>query len=187
MSHEVSNDELDEWEALAGAATPGPWFERRLDDSYAASLVAVSTAPGSGANERWPDFASGELVAGTLVQFPERYVDVADDRWDENARFIAVSREAVPRLIAEVRRLRAAQKTVEQRHRFGTSTSRMRLSATEAQRATAVAAKPSDWIRHRCRDGYDRCTLMPLSIRLWLSRVGHVAPMRQGHVSSWCL
>jgi len=45
------------------------------------------------------------MVAATLVQQP-CHVDVADERWDENARFIANARQDVPRLIAEIRRLR---------------------------------------------------------------------------------
>ncbi len=69
------------------------------------NLVVVSTAPDTGLAERWPDFDYGEIVAATLVQRP-RYVDAADERWDENAQFIATAREAVPRLVAEIRRLR---------------------------------------------------------------------------------
>ncbi|MEV0319825.1 hypothetical protein ACIBKX_17005 [Streptomyces sp. NPDC050658] len=92
-------------EEIAAAATPGPWHVRQLDDDHAMSLVAVSTAPESGRGERWPDFDHGEIVAATLVQSP-RYADTADARWDENARFIARAREDVPRLVAEIRRLR---------------------------------------------------------------------------------
>ncbi|MGI8328666.1 hypothetical protein ACRYCC_01805 [Actinomadura scrupuli] len=44
-------------------------------------------------------------MAATLVQHP-RYVDVADERWDENAHFIANARQDIPRLIAEIKRLR---------------------------------------------------------------------------------
>lgn len=70
------------------------------------NLVAISTTPDNGRGERRPDFDHGEIVAATLVQEP-RYVDVADERWDENAQFIASARHAVPRMIAEIRRLRA--------------------------------------------------------------------------------
>lgn len=47
----------------------------------------------------------GQIVAVTLLQWP-RLADVDDGRWDENTRFIAHVREDVPRLIAEIRRLR---------------------------------------------------------------------------------
>ncbi|MCX3064240.1 hypothetical protein [Streptomyces beihaiensis] len=102
----VTDEELDELDELAQAATPGPWFVRHLDDEHAMNLVAVSTMPDTGLGERWPHFDHRETVAATLVQSP-RYVDTADERWDENARFIAAAREAVPRLLAEIRRLRA--------------------------------------------------------------------------------
>ncbi|MDI3408815.1 hypothetical protein [Streptomyces cavernicola] len=46
-----------------------------------------------------------DIVATTLVRQP-RHADAADERWDENARFIAAAREDVPALVAEVRRLR---------------------------------------------------------------------------------
>ncbi|MFF7679061.1 hypothetical protein [Actinacidiphila glaucinigra] len=101
----LSDQELDDLEELAHAATPGPWFVRFLDDDHAMNLVAVSTVPDNGASERWPRFDHQEIVAATLVQQP-RYVDIADERWDENARFIAAARESVPRLVDEIRRLR---------------------------------------------------------------------------------
>ncbi|MGP8303327.1 hypothetical protein ACTPOK_36455 [Streptomyces inhibens] len=92
-------------EELAGAATPGPWHVRQLDDDFAISLVAISTVPDTGAGERWPDFDHRQIVAAALVQQP-RHVDVVDERCDENANFIADARQDIPRLIAEIRRLR---------------------------------------------------------------------------------
>ncbi|GAA4582506.1 hypothetical protein GCM10023194_17420 [Planotetraspora phitsanulokensis] len=62
---------------------------------------------------RWPDYDHYEIVAATLIQHP-RYVDVADERWDENAQFIAEARHEVPRLIAEIRRLRELLATADQ-------------------------------------------------------------------------
>jgi hypothetical protein len=104
----MSDDDISEIEQRVAATTPGPWHLRQLDDENAMNLIAVSTAPDTGLGERWPEFDHGELVAATLVQQP-RYVDVHDERWDENADFIAHARTDVPRLIAEVRRLRADQ------------------------------------------------------------------------------
>lgn len=101
----ITNEELDEIEERANAATPGPWHVRRLDDEDAMNLVAISTIPDTGLGERWPEFHHDQIVAATLVQQP-RYVDIADDRWDENARFIASARQDIPRLVAEIRRLR---------------------------------------------------------------------------------
>ena len=103
--NELTDAELHEIEQRAAAATPGPWFVRRLDDDDAQSLVAVSTTPDTGQGERWPEFDHGEIVAATLIQ-QSRYVDIADQRWDENAAFIAHAREDIPRLLDKIRRLR---------------------------------------------------------------------------------
>ncbi|WP_405537713.1 hypothetical protein OG787_33560 [Streptomyces sp. NBC_00075] len=104
-SKPFGEEELQLIEERSDSATPGPWFVRQLDDREAMSLVAVSTVPDTGLGERWPDFPSAQMVALTLVQDP-RYADVSDELWDENARFIAHARQDVPRLVAEVRRLR---------------------------------------------------------------------------------
>ncbi|TKK78763.1 hypothetical protein FDA94_37135 [Herbidospora galbida] len=101
----MTDEELAAIEELVDATTPGPWYVRDLDDEYAMCLVAVGTTPATGRGERRPHFDHHEIVAATLVQQP-RYADVADGRWDENALFIAEARQHVPRLIAEVRRLR---------------------------------------------------------------------------------
>lgn len=101
----LTDDALAAIEERASAATPGRWYVRQLDDDHAMGLVAVSTVPDTGLGERWPEFEHSELVAATLVQHP-RYVDGADERWDENAHFIAHARDDVPRLVAEIRRLR---------------------------------------------------------------------------------
>lgn len=45
----------------------------------------MSTSPETGRGERWPDFDAGGIVAATLLQFPNRYVQCTDARWDENA------------------------------------------------------------------------------------------------------
>jgi hypothetical protein len=102
----LSDDDLAAIEQRAEAATPGPWHVRFLDDDHAANLVAVATTPDTGRGERWPDFAAGDLIAATLVQFPNRYIDCSDGHWDENATFIAHARQDIPRLLAEIRYLR---------------------------------------------------------------------------------
>ena len=89
----------------AEVATPAPWHVRHLDDTHATSLVAISTTPDTGHGERWPEFEHGEIVAATLIQNP-RYVDVRDQKWDENAAFIAHARQDLPRLLGEITRLR---------------------------------------------------------------------------------
>lgn len=80
----MTNDELDRLEALAGAATAGPWAARpdrcgvfhTVDDARGCSVLDWHDGP----NE--PTF-----------------------RMQADAEFIAAAREAVPALVAEVRRL----------------------------------------------------------------------------------
>jgi len=103
---DLSDDELSALESLAERATPGPWFVRQLDDSNAMSFIAVGTTPPDDTRPRWPHFDGSSLIAATLVQEP-RYVDIADGRWEENARFIASVRSALPRLLAELKRRRS--------------------------------------------------------------------------------
>jgi hypothetical protein len=101
----MTDAELAAIQERSDAATAGPWFVRDLDDDKAMSLVAISTVEDTGLGERWPSFDHGQIIAATLVQSP-RYVDIDDERWDENARFLAHARQDIPRLIAEIRRLR---------------------------------------------------------------------------------
>lgn len=86
---EITQEQLDQWRALADAATPGPWF-------------AISEFTGEG----------GEINGGTVVNGPytpehgSPTVAVCPD--DDNAEFIIAAREAVAALIREVERLRIA-------------------------------------------------------------------------------
>ncbi len=104
-SGSLSDHELSSIEARINATTPGPWYFHLLDDDWAMNLVAISTIPDEEHVGDRANFDPGTVIAATLVQHP-RYVCGADERWDENARFIAAARTDVPRLIAEVRRLR---------------------------------------------------------------------------------
>lgn len=101
----ISEDDLNNLEELVSATTPGPWFVRYLDDRSAMNLIAISTKEDTGQGERWPQYDCAEIVAATLIQDPD-YVHSADGLWIDNAEFIARARSDVPRLIAEIRRLR---------------------------------------------------------------------------------
>jgi len=105
VTEPLIDEDLAAVEHRVRVASPGPWHVRHLDDDHAMSFTAVSTRPDTGKGERWPEFEHGEIVAATLVQQP-RYVDLDDERGDENADFIAQDREDIPCLIAEIRRLR---------------------------------------------------------------------------------
>jgi uncharacterized Zn finger protein (UPF0148 family) len=77
----VTEDELTQFEALAKAATPGPWETRRDGE------VFLQT-------ER-----DGRHWVGNIYN-------------DSDQRFVAAARDAVPALVAKVRRLRATQCSV---------------------------------------------------------------------------
>jgi hypothetical protein len=105
-SNFLDEHEIERIEGLAGAATPGPWFVRQLDDNRFMSMVAVSVIPESGSGDSANALDGEKNVALTLVQDPQ-YAVISDDLWDENAAFIASARTDVPRLVAEIRRLRS--------------------------------------------------------------------------------
>lgn len=81
----MTDDELNRLEALASAATPGPW---RYEDSYDPCVITES----------------GQYIAQT--SYDQQSVSRGDRDYHVAAHFIAASRDAVPALIAEVRRLR---------------------------------------------------------------------------------
>ena len=85
----LSEAQLAEWERLAQAATPGPWYT--VDGVY-------PVAEGKG-----PLLERGPVsdIDGEQVYLMPRF------RRPEDAWFVVRCRQAVPRLLAEVRRLRA--------------------------------------------------------------------------------
>lgn len=108
MQHPLTEASLQEMEEFCDAATPGPWHVRVLDDRNAMSLIALSTHSDTGKAERWPHFNHEEMITATLIQEP-RYIDGRDEKWEENAAFIAMARTAIPQLISEIRALRETQ------------------------------------------------------------------------------
>lgn len=90
----MTNDELDRLDALAAAATRGPWKAAGLPSPrwiHTPSYVALAEALESRTR------AEGKLDA------------------EANAAFIAAARDAVPALVAEVRRLRGALHQIARR------------------------------------------------------------------------
>ena len=97
-------------EARASAATAGPWFVETVDDYSASSMQLVTSERiprQTNAYPRWGRDWEGEVVvAATLVQSPVPYVVHDDQLSYPDAIFISSARSDVPRLVAEVRRLR---------------------------------------------------------------------------------
>lgn len=99
--------DLARWEALAEAATPGPWAVQHVDDAYAMNATYVGTGAGAGADLLAGRAAYGQVIAITLLQEP-RLACHESARWDEDAAFIVAARAAVPALVALVRDLARA-------------------------------------------------------------------------------
>jgi hypothetical protein len=83
----ITREELDKWKKLAEAATAGPWKWHGITQFTDYFVAGDVTIPVSERAER----ACGRY---------SHRMDV------ENAEFIAAARDAVPRLVAEVERLR---------------------------------------------------------------------------------
>ena len=91
MPERVTDADLVRWEALHEAATIAPW-----------DVVADQ-------HHAWGIEGGGDTVVGQAVGFDCRCAGVLDE---DDATFIAESRTALPALVAEVRRLRAALSTI---------------------------------------------------------------------------
>lgn len=95
----ISNDELTAWEKASAAATEGPW--QVIRHSWEACSVYPPEARKALAKLMvWEDWGEEDI----------------DERALLDARFIALARTALPRLIAEVERLR--QENEEQAERI---------------------------------------------------------------------
>lgn len=102
-----STEDLARWDALARAATPGPWYARHTDDQSYMCCDFVSTEPGVRKGHdggHIDDVDPGTVVALTLLQSP-RLAEA--DAYEANVEFIAASRTAIPALLAEVAELQA--------------------------------------------------------------------------------
>lgn len=112
----VDEDYLSLLEKLNNNTTPGPWYPRAGDDDMCMNARWVSTDPGKGFEHDGfiHDHDSTKCVAITLLQHP-RLVE-ADDPYDDNLLFICEAKHAVPRLVAEVRALRAELAELKGKH-----------------------------------------------------------------------
>jgi hypothetical protein len=102
----LDEDYLTLLEKLSNQTTPGPWYPRAGDDDMCMNARWISTDPGKGFRHDGYiyDDDSTKTVAITLLQHP-RLAD-SPDMYDSNMLFICESKNAIPRLIEEVRKLR---------------------------------------------------------------------------------
>jgi len=110
-NHPITEAELDSILDRASKAILGPWFIHYTDDACAANARYISNAPGSGRHDQKRGLAednpsqarSKTVIAITLLQNP---LLCRAPLYNENADFIAQARTDVPRLVAEIKRLR---------------------------------------------------------------------------------
>jgi len=90
---ELSDSDLDEIERRAASASPGPWQAFIEDRDHQSGDTVIRMG---GENPLVPDmYVQYSLPGPTFVRVPDADLD-----------FIAEARQDVPRLVAEVRRLR---------------------------------------------------------------------------------
>jgi len=107
----ITDAELAEWERLANEATAGPWyfngysaiFSGPLSNEYDRIEREIEAKYGDGA----PTSAFAALPETQCAYVPVVGGDTGTAQGMKDAAFIAAAREALPRLVAEVRRLRA--------------------------------------------------------------------------------
>ncbi|WP_345695955.1 hypothetical protein [Kitasatospora terrestris] len=95
----MTDEQLDEIEERAARATPGPWvpvLETRGATGGGSCLLVDPVGTGVDDEIYWTRFIG------------QREVRSPDAQLDADLDFVAGAREDVPRLLAEVRRLRAA-------------------------------------------------------------------------------
>lgn len=122
MPHDpLTPENLDEIEQRAAKATPGPWFWNSYSRICSAPLIQVDhdgpdypdvPRPGppffTDEDNAWLAQRQAAYAAdSTVAHVPALYGDTATGRHAADATFIAAARVDVPRLVAEVRRLRS--------------------------------------------------------------------------------
>lgn len=94
MSEIATDEQIARWKQLAEKATEGPWFVTNPDDDDCMNAFVITPIQTNDDLEN-----SENNIAITLLQAP-RYAD--NEKYLENAAFIAASRTAVPDLIARI-------------------------------------------------------------------------------------
>lgn len=97
----MTEQELAEYDALANAATPGPWFLHGKRADYEDDFV---WAPRDQSADSPYHPLAQQLAEGYGIESVCHVA--ASENWDADRAFIAAARSAVPALVAEVRRLR---------------------------------------------------------------------------------
>jgi hypothetical protein len=89
----LTDNDLDEIEQRATAATPGPW-EAFIEERHA--IGGDNFIRTGGLDDNQPDMYVSQYLGTTSIKVPAADLD-----------FIANARQDIPRLVAEIRRLRS--------------------------------------------------------------------------------
>jgi hypothetical protein len=98
--------QLSELEALAAKATPGPWLITLPEGGVGYTDGAIVW--GEAVPSDKPGWVEDGVNIGEMAPADDDYIGAGEIRQNSNGLFVAAARTAVPELIAEVRRLRAA-------------------------------------------------------------------------------
>lgn len=100
----ISNEQLAEWERLANEATPGPWYAYVKTEASVAIIKDPDDDSDDGSHIRVTENRYYDAIASKKT-FED--VCTCGNVEEKDIAFIAAAREAVPALIAEVRRLQS--------------------------------------------------------------------------------
>ncbi len=123
----MTDEELSDIETRANAATHGPWGASFPSDP-------VTIFGGDCDCRGYPD----SVAVAAKPDSDRRDENCPHLHWVDDMKFIAHAREDIPRLIAEVRRLRAALLDIRETAREGIS-NLQRLESNPPQNAVAAA------------------------------------------------
>jgi hypothetical protein len=133
-STEVRN-RLEKIKERLAKATPAPWYVNYLDDSHFMNVVAVTTRPDSGKHEALLGNSTTEELRNSIVATTLLQADIGEGKpfvharlenpydldgegypnygeWEEDAEFIAHSRDDIPWLVNTLEQLLDSLQTV---------------------------------------------------------------------------
>lgn len=122
----IPDETLAQWQALADAATEGPWYVDDVDRLYVGNRADGRTAG------LW------EIIYCT-ADVMDDLTDDAQRRKRADAAFVAASRQAIPALLAEVAELRRENATLREGIVLYAKTEDEDLVRAEAERDEAQA------------------------------------------------
>ena len=144
----MTREELEAIEAREKAATPGPWKKASLSEDYGA---------GYGMTTFFVKQPDGNLYRIGSADTSKKYIEE-----NNNAEFVAHSRQDVPALVAEVKRLNAeVERLTKERDAAVIDLEEIAIDATSEERDNPVCKYCTrlyeDGYPEACRSGFVIC------------------------------